>query len=400
MKVIRKRPLTTAPDGVTGRAVPAVVLLLLALLLSACDRIILPNLPDPGTRPAPAPGPGTPTVTRPRGGLPRSATPVPGDWYDIYFTSPNCPPEAERTGGIDELVAEDMLKAQQSVDIAAYDLDALPIVEALIQLELRQIPVRVVTDTDNEDLSSIRRLRRNGISVVTDKRSAIMHNKFVVIDEQVVWMGSMNFTSNGAHCNNNNLVRFDAPTLAANYRAEMDEMYEQRSFGPRSPLDTPSPILSIGGVRVENYFAPEEKVAPIIGDLVAEAQKSIYFMAFSFTHEEIGEAMLERAEAGVTVEGVFERVGSETAFSYYPVMRDAGIENLRVLQDGNSGLMHHKVIIIDSAIVIFGSFNFTGNANNSNDENVVIMHDPAFAAAFEEEFGFVWGEAELRAARE
>src|SRR5690606_16745571 len=119
-----------------------------------------------------------------------------GDWYEIYFTNPTCPSEFERTGGIDEIVANDLLTAQRTVDIAAFDLDALPIVDALIELRKQGVTVRVVTDDENEDLSSIRRLRANGISVVTDKRSALMHNKFIVIDGRYVWTGSMNYTTN------------------------------------------------------------------------------------------------------------------------------------------------------------------------------------------------------------
>ncbi len=125
----------------------------------------------------------------------RLRTPQPRDlfrddaWYEIFFTNPSCPPEAERVGGIDEIIAADLLQAQSSVDIAAFDLDARPIVEALIALESREIPVRVVTDDGGTDSSTTNRLRRNGISVVEDRRSAFMHNKFIVIDERVVWTG-------------------------------------------------------------------------------------------------------------------------------------------------------------------------------------------------------------------
>jgi phosphatidylserine/phosphatidylglycerophosphate/cardiolipin synthase-like enzyme len=316
-----------------------------------------------------------------------------GDWYEIYFINPTCPEEEQRTGGLDETIAADMLNAQLQVDVAAFDFDAPPMIDALIELAERGVNVRVVTDTDNADLSSIARLRRNGISVVEDDRSALMHNKFVVIDGRYTWTGSTNFTTNDIYCYNNNLVRIDSAQLAANYTAEMDEMYEHGEFGPRSPDNTPNERLNIGGIQVENYFAPEKELAPLIGDLVSQAQNDIKFMAFSFTHEDVGEAMIERAEAGVNVQGVFETTGSETEYSYYPDMLAAGLDNLQVRQDGNNRLMHHKVIILDGETVIFGSFNFTGNANDNNDENILIVHDPTFASFFVEEFNAVWGEA-------
>lgn len=315
------------------------------------------------------------------------------DWYELYFTNPACPPEAERTGGLDEIIAADILTAQTQVDVAVYDLDAAPIVDALIDLEKRGIPVRVVTDTDNASLSSINRLRRNGISVVEDKRSGLMHDKFVVIDGRILYTGSLNLTTNGIYCNNNNLVRIESSRLAENYSAEMDEMYVQRLFGPDSPNATPREQLTIGGVQIENYFGAEKEISPIIARAAARAQSEILFMAFSFTDDQIGEAMLGRADAGVALRGVFETVGVDSGFSYFPKMDTTRAPNVQVRLDGNPRVMHHKVIIIDRQTVIFGSFNFSDSANRRNDENILIVHDPAFANYFVEEFETVWQEA-------
>jgi phosphatidylserine/phosphatidylglycerophosphate/cardiolipin synthase-like enzyme len=316
-----------------------------------------------------------------------------GDWYEIYFTDPSCPPVEERQGGIDETIADDIRQAQLQVDMAAFEFNSEPILEALLELEERGITVRVTIDTDYEDESAIRRLRRNGISVVTDDRTALMHDKFIVIDGRYTWVGSMNFTTNGVYCNNNNIVRIDSPQLAQNYIAEMSEMYDDRQFGPRSAVNTPNEHLTIGGAAVENYFASESELGPIIGDLVNSAQSEILFMAFSFTLDLIGEPMLDRAEAGVNVRGVFETTGSETDFSYYGDLQDFGLDNINVRQDGNPRIMHHKVIIIDRQTVLFGSFNFSNNANDSNDENIVVVHDPTFASFFVEEFNTIWAEA-------
>jgi phosphatidylserine/phosphatidylglycerophosphate/cardiolipin synthase-like enzyme len=315
------------------------------------------------------------------------------DWYEIYFTNPVCPPEEERVGGLDETIAEDIRQAQLQVDVAGFDIDAEPIVQALIDLEAQGVTVRVVTDEDNAELSSIRRLRRNGISVVEDKRSALMHNKFIVVDGRYIWMGSLNYTTNGVYCNNNNLVRFDSARMAANYLAEMDEMYDDNEFGPTSSENTPNEQMRINGIQVENYFGPETKIAPIIARAVAGAQSEILFMAFSFTDDQIGEAMLGRVDAGVTLRGVFETTGSDTVYSYYPHMAAAGLDNIAVRTDGNPRIMHHKVIIIDRETTIFGSYNFSDSANTKNDENIIIVHDPTFTSFFVEEFETVWAEA-------
>jgi phosphatidylserine/phosphatidylglycerophosphate/cardiolipin synthase-like enzyme len=51
------------------------------------------------------------------------------------------------------------------------------------------------------------------------------------------------------------------------------------------------------------------------------------------------------------------------------------------------------VIIVDQQIVIFGSFNFSASANRTNDENLLIVHDPTFASYFVKEFAARWAEA-------
>lgn len=367
-----------------------------AVLVLTSEGQINPPLVLTLATPTPSAVPVTPTALPTL--TPSSAGTVvaaPANFYQIYFTTPTCPSEEQRTGGIDQIIADDLLRAQTQVDVAAFDLDAEPIVAALMVLEERGIPVRIVTDTDNVDLSSIRRLRRRGISVVEDKRSGFMHNKFIIIDNRYLWTGSMNFTSNDVYCNNNNTVRFDTPDLATNYRAEMDEMYDDRSFGPDSAQNTPFEQFTIQGVAVGNYFAPERQleVINVIARAVARAEIEILFMAFSFTNEEIGEAMLGRADAGVPIRGIFEKTGADAESSYYSPMRNAGLPNVDVRLDGNSRLLHHKVIIVDQQTVIFGSFNFTASANRSNDENLLIVHDAGFAGQFIKEFEARWAEA-------
>ena len=356
-------------------------------------------IPPPADAPTPSdPGADDSTPDNPTPGartLPGLTPRPPDDWYRIYFTSPNCGADVEQRGGIDETIAADLAQATEQVDIAAFELESEPITNALIDLEKRGVIVRAVTDSDYAGESSIRRLRRNGVSVVEDKRSGLMHNKFIVIDRRIVWTGSLNFTANGVYCNNNNSVRFDAPDLAANYSAEMDEMYEARAFGPDSPDTTPNERLTIHDVAVENYFAPERELVNTLARAVVRAEDEILVMAFSFTSPEIGESMLGRAEAGVTLRAIFEKTGSETLYSYFPQMSEAGLANVQVRQDANKRIMHHKVVIVDRQTVIFGSFNFSESANRKNDENIIIVHDADFARFFVDEFLSLWAEANL-----
>ena len=48
--------------------------------------------------------------------------------------------------------------------------------------------------------------------------------------------------------------------------------------------------------------------------------------------------------------------------------------------------MHHKVFIIDDTIVVTGSFNPSNNAENNNDENMIIINDSKVAENYIKEY--------------
>jgi phosphatidylserine/phosphatidylglycerophosphate/cardiolipin synthase-like enzyme len=75
----------------------------------------------------------------------------------------------------------------------------------------------------------------------------------------------------------------------------------------------------------------------------------------------------------------------------YDRFRAAGLD---VRPDGDAGLMHHKVLIVDRQIVVLGSYNFTASAEKSNDENILIIHSPQVAAEFLKEFRRVFAASQ------
>ena len=321
-------------------------------------------------------------------GIPTQVSSDASRWYNLYFTGPT--PD-DPTGGIPDAVAASFDAAQQTIDVAVYEFDLHPLSEALIQAAERGVRVRVVTDSDSLVEQTILDLLAAKIPVVEDQRSAIMHDKFVVIDGSTVWTGSMNFTENDAYRNNNNFIEITSTRLAQNYTAEFEEMFTEHAFGPTSPANTPHPTLTVNDAFVENYFSPDDGVAAHILEALQAAQSSIHFMAFSFTRQDFAEALIEKAQAGVIVQGVFETrqiaAGGDAAWN---ALTAAGLD---VRQDGNKYNLHSKVFIIDQQVVVAGSYNFSRNAEENNDENVLILHSPEIAAAYFAEWQKVWAQA-------
>lgn len=309
----------------------------------------------------------------------------------VYFTKPG---QAPQPGDIAHAVVGYIDATQQTLDVCAFELDNLVITEALVRAVRRGVKVRLVTETNYINESGVQALRGVGVPVVDDQRDgALMHNKFMVFDRKAVWTGSMNFTENCAYRNDNNGMYIEDSRLAENYSTKFTWMFDLHKFGglPNKTDHIPNPLIKLAnGTQVENFFSTHDRPATRVIETLKLAKKSVHFMAFSFTHDGISTAMLERNAAGAEIAGVFEKTQTASGYSAYDKLRNA---RLPVYLDANPRNMHHKVIIIDGEIVIAGSFNFSESADRSNDENLLIIYSREVAAKFEEEFQRVYGLA-------
>jgi len=304
-------------------------------------------------------------------------------WYDVYFSQPDDPGSSSLHGGPDSALAQAIDEARYSVDVAVMHLDLWSLRDALLDADRRGVNIRVVVDGDYFLDTEIQDLIDAGIPVITDSRESLMHHKFTVIDQLDVWSGSMNYTINGAYRNDNNLIHIRSSKLAQSYTREFEEMFIDNHFGALSETDTPYPRVNINGTEVEVYFSPDDHVLQRLLSLVATAEESIEFLAFTFTSDPLAEALIAREADGVRVRGVVERGQVNNSGSDVGQLILAGLD-LRL--DTNQNKMHHKVILIDGEIVVAGSYNFSRNAEEKNNENVLIFHSNEIALQYLLEF--------------
>lgn len=384
----KKRRTSKKNSTVTFLTLGLLVVLGLVFSLTGQDPGGLFATLTPTTDAAPA------TSTAPVVNVPTSAN-ASGAWWEVYFTDPlNINDPGNWQASVVGRLVEKINAAQTSIHIASFEFDLTPVAEALIAARQRGVDVRWVTDDENgleadEDPGhgQFTMLQAAGIEVRSDERSALMHNKFWIFDRQTVWTGSTNITGSGVFKQNNNVLVIHSPQLAEIYEAEFDEMWNGQ-FGPRSPsqLDTQAAVVN-GSNMVVVFTSEDSALEDAIIPVVMGAQSSIRFLAFSFTDYPLAQAMIDRAAAGVSAAGVYEKFGSETDAAEMDTLLCGGVP---VRQDGNSGFMHNKLIIIDDRIVITGSLNFSTNAEDNNDENVIIIDNPEIAQLYVQEFDRIW----------
>ncbi len=285
---------------------------------------------------------------------------------EVYF----CPRE-----DCGKILEAQINSANSSVHCALYNINLKNVINALAK-KSKSIDVKIVMDNDNQK----GQVKGDGIRIDNDNQ--LMHNKFCVFDRNRIITGSFNPTLNDNDYNNNNIILVHSSTIAENYEDEFKELWGEK-FGSGDSVR--HPVFYINGVKFENYFCPEDNCAKHVISLINNADRSVYFMAFSFTSESIGDAIIKKNS--VDIRGIFDSEQSSSKFSQLERMKGFGVD---VKKDKGKHKMHHKVFIIDNETVVTGSFNPTLSADTKNDENLLVIHDKKIAELYLNEFDSLW----------
>ncbi|HEU5047356.1 MAG TPA: phospholipase D family protein [Rickettsiales bacterium] len=110
--------------------------------------------------------------------------------------------------GATDLVVKAIKEAKKSIHVAAYSFTSKPIAQALLDAHKHGIDVEVVVDKSQAKAkyTSATFLANVGIPVRIDYKYAIMHNKFMVIDDDLTELGSFNYTSAAENKNAENVM--------------------------------------------------------------------------------------------------------------------------------------------------------------------------------------------------
>ncbi len=312
---------------------------------------------------------------------------------------------------MDDTLVAVLDRATESIDMAIYNISSISgasIPEALNRARRRGVDVRVITcgSTSHSgvyDLDAaipvLERPREND-------RSGIMHNKFAVIDantsnpdKPLVWSGSTNLTYNQIHSDANNILFIQDQALARAYQIEFEEMWgseglqpdEARSrFGENKKDNTPHEFI-IGGQRVECYFSPSDQTNQKLIHALSSADKNMNVATMLITRTDIAEAIRNAREGGVDVH-VLTNKADDNSGSVNTILSSALGSSHYVFDDAASGTMHNKYAVIDNdspgldPLVLTGSHNWSNSANETNDENTLIIHSEDIANQYFQNF--------------
>ena len=132
-------------------------------------------------------------------------------------------------------------------------------------------------------------------------------------------------------------------------------------------------------------FAPDHTPELELIKQVLKAERQIEFAIFTFAGSSgIDDALLMAAAADRKVTGALDpgQAGQKwaaprgTPGAAPSWLNRANISLYTPKRRGGFRKLHHKLMVIDRAIVIAGSFNYTAPANEYNDENLFVIGSP------------------------
>lgn len=290
-------------------------------------------------------------------------------------------------------------KAKKSLDIAVQELDSEEIARAIVNTR-PEVRVRIVTEADylkeskcledpwkkggkrrpNREIENA--LLRSAAWVRSDYNSSIFHQKFIVrdiSDEEncAVLTGSTNFTDTGTTNNLNHVIIIEDKAVAKIYDKEYREI-RKGHFGKLDEGHDPKPPLAVvSEIPIRILFAPDHSPEMDIMKQMLKAKKRIDFAIFTFAKSSgIDDTMQVIARNGIEIKGILDRqVANQRWAASHSLIGKENIELHRTKRKGKLGKLHHKLMVIDERLVIAGSFNYTGPANQLNDENVIMLGD-------------------------
>ncbi len=136
---------------------------------------------------------------------------------------------------------------------------------------------------------------------------------------------------------------------------------------------------SVQGVTATVNFSPNGGCTAAIVAVLADAKQTVLVQAYSFTSTPIAKALVAAKARGVDVRVILDKSQRTERYSGADFIAHASIP---VVIDEQPAIAHSKVMIIDSAVVITGSFNFTSSAESRNVENLLVLRSVELAAAY------------------
>jgi phosphatidylserine/phosphatidylglycerophosphate/cardiolipin synthase-like enzyme len=250
-------------------------------------------------------------------------------------------------------------QASSSVYLVMFGLSDRAVLSALAKKINENVPTTVYYDTGGS--AKIFKFLSGG-QIHPIKNSGLMHQKILILDKEMVFIGSANMTSASLRMHDNLVIG-----LVSRPVARFLEEHEPYSPGYLRTM--------VGGQDLELWLLPDPRGHALteLRKEVRNARKSIRIALFTLTHPSLIDEVIEAHKRGVRVSIVVDmHSGLGASAKAVEAFKKAGVT---IGLSQGTQLLHHKFIYIDEQTLVTGSANWTKAAFYKNSDVILALHN-------------------------
>ncbi|MEK7745368.1 MAG: phospholipase D-like domain-containing protein [Elusimicrobiota bacterium] len=355
---------------------------------------------------------------------PLAATPAPQappQTAGIEYNGTELPRVAfPENGSVSKLLVDAIDHTEASLKLILYDFNLQEVLEALQRARDRNPPVQIQLVLDESHVfpskpgavpsPQMQALLKDPKIQVRIVRGfdyfGIMHNKIAIFDGKLVEHGSFNWTNAAEKRNHENALFTTDPHRVGMYQLYWDWLWKNAqspdkphgppTLTPGPPRDQATPVRFQNTLFPAVVFSPHGGTSQWLIKAIHKSKSTIDVAMFSFYHQGIADALLERKQKGVKIRLILDK-GQTRNSPVVAFLKEEGFDmRITAGRPGGQGMgvMHNKFGIFDGEMVETGSYNWSNNAENNNFEDTNFITDPPVISAFQGDFETIWGASE------
>lgn len=147
------------------------------------------------------------------------------------------------------------------------------------------------------------------------------------------------------------------------------------------------------GRRVEIFYNQDIEANRKVISTIENADKFVYFAIYTFTRNDIKDALLGAKHRGLEVRGITDKDQLAKIDLQEKIIKELRNAGIPVAVQNHSAIMHMKTVVTDKEYVS-GSYNWTAAATDQNDEIIETGRDESIRRQYERVLGEVLGKYE------
>lgn len=134
--------------------------------------------------------------------------------------------------------------------------------------------------------------------------------------------------------------------------------------------------------QIAVYYNQDHPLNKEVINTIQDADKFVYFSVYTFTRQDIADALMAAKYRGLKVVGLTDTTQIDQASGQKDIVKELETDGIPVYERNLDGIMHTKVVVTDKAYAS-GSYNWTTSATNINDEVLEVGHDEAVRSRYQ-----------------